>query len=62
MVQGWPELAEWLKAHRAVIKRADVAYDDMEGKLVSIAWAIEQYSGEGFNAVGRKPTHEVYGC
>lgn len=46
MVQNWPELSKWLEAHRAVIKRADVAYDDMEGKLVSISWAIEQYTGD----------------
>lgn len=61
MVQDWAELAKWLEAHRAVIKRADVAYDDMEGHLVSIAWAVDQYRGEGFNAGGRKPTHTLYG-
>lgn len=61
MVQDWAELAKWLEAHRAVIKRADVAYDDMEGHLVSIAWAVDQYKGEGFNAGGRKPTHTLYG-
>ena len=61
MVQDWAELAKWLEAHRAVIKRADVAYDDMDGRLVSIAWAVNQYRGEGFNAGGRKPTHTLYG-
>ena len=61
MVKDWSELAEWLETHRATIKRADVAYDDFEGKLVSIAWAVDQYKGEGFNAGGRKPTHAVFG-
>lgn len=61
MVQDWPALAKWLEVHRATIKRADVAYDDFEGKQVSIAWAVEQYRGDGFNAGGRKPTHEVLG-
>lgn len=61
MVNDWPGLAAWLEVHQAVIKRADVAYDDMEGKLVSIAWAVDQYRGEGFNAGGRKPTHTLFG-
>ena len=61
MVRDWHALADWLQTHRATIKRADVAYDDFEGKLVSIAWAVEQYKGEGFNAGGRKPTHAVFG-
>ena len=61
MVQDWPALSRWLEAHRAVIKRADVAYDDMEGKLVSIAWAVDHYRDEGFNAGGRKPTHTLFG-
>lgn len=61
MVQDWPAFAVWLEAQKAVIKRADVAYDDTEGKLVSIAWAVEQYRGDGFNAGGRKPTHTLFG-
>ncbi|MDD2917683.1 replication initiation factor domain-containing protein [Rhodoferax sp.] len=61
MVKNWSELANWLEANRATIKRADVAYDDFEGKLVNIAWAVEQYKGDGFNAGGRKPTHSVFG-
>lgn len=61
MVQNWQEFANWLQAHKAVIKRADLAYDDMNGQLVSIAWAVEQYRGDGFNAGGRKPTHTLYG-
>lgn len=61
MIQNWSELATWLQVNRATIKRADVAYDDFEGKLVSIAWAVDQYKGDGFNAGGRKPTHSVFG-
>ena len=61
MLQDWPAFAVWLEAHKAVIKRADVAYDDMEGKIVSIAWAVDQYREEGFNAGGRKPTHTLFG-
>lgn len=61
MVSDWPGLAAWLEAHQAVIKRADVAYDDTDGKLVSIAWAVDQYRGEGFNAGGRKPAHTLFG-
>jgi len=61
MVQDWPVFAQWLETHQAIIKRADVAYDDMEGKLVSIAWAVDQYHGEGFNAGGRKPKHRLFG-
>lgn len=61
MVKDWPALQSWLEHHRASIKRADVAYDDYEGKLVSIAWAVEQYQTDGFNAGGRKPRAECFG-
>lgn len=61
MLQNWAAFAVWLESNKAVIKRADVAYDDMTGKLVSIAWAVDQYRGEGFNAGGRKPTHTLFG-
>jgi len=61
MVKDWAALAEWLELHRAAIKRADVAYDDFEGKLLSIEWAVQQYQGEGFNAGGRKPSHSCAG-
>lgn len=61
MVRDWAGLAGWLQAHRAVLKRADAAYDDFEGRLVSIAWAVSQYSEGGFNAGGRKPSHAVHG-
>ncbi len=61
MVKDWQAVADWLEGNRAVIKRADVAHDDFEGKLVSIAWAVEQYNGDGFKAGGRKPRHEVFG-
>ncbi len=60
-VQDFAGLALWLEAHMAVIKRADVAYDDIEGAVVSIAWAVSEYHGEGFNAGGRKPTHTLFG-
>jgi len=61
MVKDWPGLQAWLEKHRAGIKRADVAYDDYQGKVVSIAWAVEQYQGDGFNAGGRKPRAECFG-
>lgn len=61
MISRWADLAQWLKVHRATIKRADLAYDDFTGSLVSIAWAIQQYQGDGFNAGGRKPIHTCYG-
>lgn len=61
MVTRWADLALWLEQHRATIKRADLAYDDFAGRLVSIAWAIEQYRAGGFNAGGRKPIHTCYG-
>lgn len=61
MIQDWAGVAAWLERNRAVIKRADLAYDDMEGSLVNIAWAVEQYRGEGFNAGGRKPRHTLFG-
>jgi phage replication initiation protein len=61
MIQDWASVAVWLERNRAVIKRADLAYDDMEGRLVNIAWAVEQYKGEGFNAGGRKPRHTLFG-
>jgi phage replication initiation protein len=61
MVKDWPGLQAWLEKYRAVLKRADVAYDDYQGKVVNIAWAIEQYKGEGFNAGGRKPRSECFG-
>jgi phage replication initiation protein len=61
MVTDWPALQAWLEQYRAVLKRADVAYDDYQGKVVNIAWAVEQYRGEGFNAGGRKPRAECFG-
>ncbi|QCB46430.1 replication initiation factor domain-containing protein [Hydrogenophaga sp. PAMC20947] len=61
MVNDWAALQAWMETHRASIKRADVAYDDYEGKLVSIAWAVDQYRSEGFNAGGRKPRSECFG-
>lgn len=61
MVKDWAALAAWLECHRAVIKRADAAYDDFEGKILSIEWAVQQYQGEGFNAGGRKPSHSCAG-
>lgn len=61
LVTDWPALAAWLDAHRAVIKRVDVAYDDFAGETVSIAWALGQYESGGFNAGGRAPQHHVFG-
>jgi phage replication initiation protein len=61
MVKNWPALQAWLERHRAVLKRADVAYDDYAGKVINIAWAVEQYKGDGFNAGGRKPRAECFG-
>jgi len=60
-VQDWPALAQWLECHCADIKRVDVAYDDFEGKLLNIAWAVAQYQANGFNAGGRKPRSECFG-
>jgi len=61
LISDWAGLQSWLEQSRAAIKRADVAYDDFEGKLVSIAWAVEQYQTDGFNAGGRRPRSECYG-
>ncbi|MDO8458678.1 MAG: replication initiation factor domain-containing protein [Burkholderiaceae bacterium] len=61
MVKDWSALAQWLELNRATIKRVDVAYDDFEGKLLSIAWAVQQYRDDGFNAGGRKPSHTCFG-
>ncbi|WP_083259284.1 replication initiation factor domain-containing protein [Variovorax boronicumulans] len=61
MVNDWPGLAGWLEQHRATLKRADAAYDDFDGQMVSIAWAEAQYRGDGFNAGGRKPAHQTIG-
>jgi phage replication initiation protein len=36
MVEDWGGLAHWLHEHGANIKRADVAYDDFKGEVVSI--------------------------
>ena len=58
LVKDWSGLQVWLENHRAVLKRADVAYDDHDGKLVSIEWAVRQYKDGGFNAGGRKPRSE----
>jgi phage replication initiation protein len=61
LVKDWAALQAWLEKHRAVLKRADVAYDDYEGQLVSIRWAVDQYQAGGFNAGGRKPRTECFG-
>ncbi|MBY0468929.1 MAG: replication initiation factor domain-containing protein [Burkholderiaceae bacterium] len=61
MVNDWPGLSAWLEEHGARITRVDVAHDDIEGRVASIEWAIEQYRTGGFNAGGRTPRHEVAG-
>ncbi len=61
LIQDWAALADWLQAHRATLKRVDVAHDDFKGEAVSIARAIEQYRSGGFNAGGRQPRHGVHG-
>ena len=61
LVEDWAALAQWLREHNAKLKRADVAYDDFKGETVSIAWAVEQYRHDGFNAGGRKPRSQVFG-
>lgn len=61
MITDWPALAEWMEAHRAAVKRVDLAHDDFGGTTVSISWAVEQYEQGGFNAGGRKPKHHVHG-
>lgn len=61
MVEDWNGLAAWLEQHRATLKRADVAHDDFEGQRVNIAWAVDQYKGDGFSAGGRRPTHDTAG-
>lgn len=61
MVRSWPEMAKWLETNRAVIKRADACYDDFDGKIVSIAWAVQQYRDGGFTAGGRKPSNQCMG-
>lgn len=61
MVSDWHAMAEWLENHRAAIKRCDLAHDDFDGQRVSIDWAVSQYKGDGFNAGGRKPRHQVFG-
>lgn len=61
LVEDWAALAAWLREHQAKLKRADVAYDDVQGQTASIAWAIDQYNNDGFNAGGRKPSHQVFG-
>jgi phage replication initiation protein len=61
MIKDWTLLALWLEQNKAVIKRADVAYDDFDGSVVNIAWAVDQYKADGFNAGGRKPVHTLFG-
>jgi phage replication initiation protein len=61
LVFDWVGLASWLQEHAAVIKRVDVAYDDLEGEVVSIAWALEEYESGGFSSLGRPPRHAVFG-
>ena len=61
MIKDWPGLSTWLRDHQATLKRVDVAYDDFKGQTASVAWAIDQYRSEGFNAGGRKPKHQVFG-
>lgn len=61
LVRDWAALQAWLERYHAALKRADVAYDDHQGKLVSIEWAVEQYKADGFNAGGRRPRSECFG-
>jgi phage replication initiation protein len=61
LINDWAALQAWLETHRAALKRADVAFDDYDGELVSIRWAVDQYHAGGFNAGGRKPRAECFG-
>lgn len=61
MISRWADLADWLQRHKASIKRVDLAHDDHAGRLVSIAWAVQQYQEGGFNAGGRNPVHSCVG-
>ena len=61
MISRWADLADWLQRHKASIKRVDLAHDDHAGRLVSIAWAVQQYQEGGFNAGGRNPVHSCAG-
>ena len=45
----------------AVKVGAKWGYIDIKGETVSIAWAVDQYGGDGFSAGGRKPSHQVFG-
>lgn len=61
MVRDWQGLHDWLGESRAQLKRADVAYDDFDGKVLSIPWAVQQYKDDGFTAGGRRPSHTCMG-
>ena len=62
MISRWADLADWLQRHKATIKRVDLAHDDHAGRLVSIAWAVQQYEGQGQEpqqGVGQASQHRV---
>ena len=63
---GWEKrLFDFLKntAVRPSISRCDLAYDDIEGKLLSVDWAERQWFDNGFtfSAGGRPPNIERVG-
>lgn len=54
-VTDWRKVTEWGEAHNVTITRVDVAHDDIEGKAVSIARALEWHRVGAFAANGRPP-------
>lgn len=54
-VTDWGKVRAWGETHNVTITRVDLAHDDIEGKTVSIARALEWHQSGAFAANGRPP-------
>src|SRR5208282_3273575 len=60
-IQDFEKIADWLDLNHAKITRIDLAYDDFEGKVVSVDTAREWVKNGGFSSGGCPPNSTVAG-
>jgi len=60
-ITDWHKLGTWGKEQQAVIKRLDLAHDDLQGATFSIEKMVEWYAQGKFKAGGRQPASFLHG-
>lgn len=59
-VVDWGKIKEWAERYGVTITRLDLAHDDIEGKFVSIATALEWHQAGEFATNGRPPAASMF--